>query len=771
VHHNQVYDNTAVYYGAGILISGGSINMVNNTITQNQCTYSTGTTPKGAGIYIFSGSITGRNNIIYGNLAVNQPEIYGTVNFTYSCCSAGLAGTGNITSNPAFIEPAADNFSLMPYSPCIDTGDPNFPLDPDNTRADMGALYFDQLSGSQFAPYFPTNFVVTHNNAALTATLSWVNPTQQGNLQPLTELSGVKIFREGTLITTLTNVVIGQPSTFDDNTVPAAGIWSYEILGYNAHGNGLPVDTSAWIGLDAPGAAQNVIATPDPNELLQCTIAWSAPVDGAHGGYWPAGSFTGQKVYRDNALLATLPGTNTSYLDASVPIAGFYNYAVSYYNDSGEGPHTPATPDPVFVGPPQFEVIPYTWVEINSIGTNTGIGGDDQTLGPFNLPFAFPWYDNQFVSSFKVCSNGWLSFSTTNSTAYTNESVPNSAEPNNAVFMLWDDLNPSITGSGDVYYYNDTANGRFILEFDNVMSYSSPNTPQKFELILYPNGDMDLMYHTVQAPCIGNFTVGIENATGTEGIQVTYNGSGPINPTSGMGLRIHSVSVGNPALDITMTPVGAPLQIPAPGGSFTFDVNLVNGETTAVAFSAWIMQRLPNGTWQGPMLGPLALSLPGGANIARQRIQNVPGTAAPGTYFYCGYVGVYPGVKWDSSGFNYTKLTTGDGPWVDNWENYGDGFEAWMVGGNLPQEFSLEQNYPNPFNPRTTIRYNLAEASRVTLTVYDLQGRRVAELTDGWRSAGTHELTWDASGMASGMYLCRLQAGTHTGIVKMMLVK
>jgi len=88
-----------------------------------------------------------------------------------------------------------------------------------------------------------------------------------------------------------------------------------------------------------------------------------------------------------------------------------------------------------------------------------------------------------------------------------------------------------------------------------------------------------------------------------------------------------------------------------------------------------------------------------------------------------------------------------------------------------PGEFSLFQNYPNPFNPVTVIGYQLPAQSDVRLEVYDMLGRRVALLVDGLVQAGTHEITFDASMLASGVYLYRLTAGEFVQTRQMVLVK
>jgi hypothetical protein len=88
-----------------------------------------------------------------------------------------------------------------------------------------------------------------------------------------------------------------------------------------------------------------------------------------------------------------------------------------------------------------------------------------------------------------------------------------------------------------------------------------------------------------------------------------------------------------------------------------------------------------------------------------------------------------------------------------------------------PTEFSLSQNYPNPFNPVTTIRYGLPVKARVLLIVYTTLGQIVSRLADEEQEAGYHEVRFDASGVSSGMYFYRLQAGDFIQTRKLILVK
>jgi hypothetical protein len=89
----------------------------------------------------------------------------------------------------------------------------------------------------------------------------------------------------------------------------------------------------------------------------------------------------------------------------------------------------------------------------------------------------------------------------------------------------------------------------------------------------------------------------------------------------------------------------------------------------------------------------------------------------------------------------------------------------------LPKEFALSQNYPNPFNPSTTIKYELPKASEVRLSVFDMLGREVSVLVNERRDAGVHLVTFDGSGLSSGVYVYRLTAGDFVQSQKLMLVK
>lgn len=88
-----------------------------------------------------------------------------------------------------------------------------------------------------------------------------------------------------------------------------------------------------------------------------------------------------------------------------------------------------------------------------------------------------------------------------------------------------------------------------------------------------------------------------------------------------------------------------------------------------------------------------------------------------------------------------------------------------------PNAFGLSQNYPNPFNPTTTIRYGLPSRSHVTLTVFNTLGQQVATLVNESEEAGYHDVRFDGSGLASGMYFYRLQAGSFVQTKELLLLR
>jgi hypothetical protein len=94
----------------------------------------------------------------------------------------------------------------------------------------------------------------------------------------------------------------------------------------------------------------------------------------------------------------------------------------------------------------------------------------------------------------------------------------------------------------------------------------------------------------------------------------------------------------------------------------------------------------------------------------------------------------------------------------------------------VPSQYALEQNYPNPFNPTTQILFSLPNSERVSLTIYNLIGQKIATLVDGTMAAGSHVVTWngrDSRGMQlpSGVYFYRLESPGFSAARRMLMLK
>jgi hypothetical protein len=89
----------------------------------------------------------------------------------------------------------------------------------------------------------------------------------------------------------------------------------------------------------------------------------------------------------------------------------------------------------------------------------------------------------------------------------------------------------------------------------------------------------------------------------------------------------------------------------------------------------------------------------------------------------------------------------------------------------VPKGIVLRQNYPNPFNPSTTIKFELPRTSQVNLSVFESLGREVSVLVNDRRDAGVHEVKFDGSNLAGGVYFYRLQAGDFVQTRKLLLLR
>jgi hypothetical protein len=157
----------------------------------------------------------------------------------------------------------------------------------------------------------------------------------------------------------------------------------------------------------------------------------------------------------------------------------------------------------------------YVWRDISISGTPVNLTEDDQVLGPFPLGFSTNFY-GQIVTQYYICSNGWISFSSPEAD-YINRPIPTADQPNDLLAVFWDDLKPD---SGLVYRYTNNAD-TCIVSWHNYKRFSGTGR-YTFEAIIIRGYGIIYQYQSLSG-LMNSHTIGIENRTGTTGLQYIYN--------------------------------------------------------------------------------------------------------------------------------------------------------------------------------------------------------------------------------------------------------
>ena len=222
---------------------------------------------------------------------------------------------------------------------------------------------------------------------------------------------------------------------------------------------------------------------------------------------------------------------------------------------------------------------------------------------------------------------------------------------------------------------------------------------------------------------------------------------------------------------VELYPHDTPIVIPPQGGQMVYDMWVFNFVGHPGRADIWTMAFVPGVGSYGPIDLYRNVRIPADSIGLNDVGQNVPGPAPAGDYVFAAYVGVYPSTIIDSSYFYFGKQGSVAGEMGD-WSGNDLSLEkADATGLDLPSAYALSQNYPNPFNATTVINYQLPADSHVKLEVYNLFGQKVATLADERQQAGYRSVSWEASGVSSGLYFYKLTAGDFTETKRMMLVK
>jgi gliding motility-associated-like protein len=287
--------------------------------------------------------------------------------------------------------------------------------------------------------------------------------------------------------------------------------------------------------------------TTSPSSVPIASVEWSSP--------GTLNSPTGNQVLASPTVTTQYIATVTS--DSGCVIQDSVTLVVQGFASSIEV--TPSDPSvcsgssvnltaDIVANPSPYTLIQGTYNPYPTTG-GTAITGlsDDNTVGPFNIGFTFPFFGN-FYNSFWLSSNGFMTFTNPTGSFLGNANIPNGAQPNNIIAWAWDDMNFNAGGTVN-YYTGGTAGNQFmVINFINVPHFGgAPGTEVSVQVVIYQSGLVEINnINVVPDSPFGTMTQGIENANGSEGVaEQTFNNtnftsiaenysfvpiSGPVNP-------------------------------------------------------------------------------------------------------------------------------------------------------------------------------------------------------------------------------------------------
>lgn len=531
---------------------------------------------------------------------------------------------------------------------------------------------------------------------------------------------------------------------------PTTGLYT-GTLGYSVRGSvknngtssalGTDYTVEAWIGptLGFPGSATyHGTATFRPDIAAGATVnvdmltAWVPVEPGAHTVRIKV-TMIGDEIRSNDSLDAARTVNSLHY---GGPDGGGYYYANSTPGGSG----APSQPT-------------YNWIDPiasghTAITTWTGGTGDDGNFLIPDIGFDFTFYGNIYrAANVYIGANGLMTFGAGNTPSTYGVNIPNTAAPNNLVAGCWMDLDTrGTTYPGAAVYYGGDAS-KFVATWLRVHRYGGATDSISFQVILYANGNIKMQYNDLlstsplPASINDDAVAGIENSTGTSGTGYRNNGVGGPIISSPVAVEYGTNQASLPVQIVSFT--GRVL--PSGGG-----VKLDWVTISEINNYGFYVERKINSQSQYQLVPNSFVPGHGTTNVP-QYYSYTDSAATPGVWYY--------------------RLKQID---LDGTVHFTDAIQVDIltsVGELAPREFALFQNYPNPFNPNTTIIYQIPSQSHVTLTVFDILSREVATLVKGVEEPGYKSVQWDASGVASGVYFYRLDAGSFTSVKKLVLLR
>ncbi|MBU0509548.1 S8 family serine peptidase [bacterium] len=482
------------------------------------------------------------------------------------------------------------------------------------------------------------------------------------------------------------------------------------------------------------------------------------------------------RLFRDGSYLTTVAGSATSYTD--VPPAGSYLYSALAYRGCGATPmasdsglrfDTPTAPDSVAASDDICDSIAVTWVDPPTVGT-LAIQRNGMPLGTVAagverfVDYPTPGIRYLYsVTPYNGCGVGTAASDSGGQTGTPSDPVFTLATDGlcDMVVVTWN-LPDLITGvriyRGALFLATVAAP---TITYTDV---SPPVGPWLYTAVPFNGcgtgtGIPDMGYPGVLLPAVGNVQA---TDTRCDSVIVTWN-----NVSGESGYRVYRdttlvAELPNQRLRCADRPAPGTYRYsviafnvcgPSPASSDSGRRKDVPPPVQDVSASD---DRLDSVivTWSGPVQGDSIRVMRNGMLAATLPVSRLRFAESPcGDHFYQVMAVNECGIS----------VAAGDSSHCPS--------AVTLDGREIPTDFFLAQNYPNPFNPSTTIRFGLPFTSEVQVTVYDVMGRHVVELLSGTLPAGAHRITWRCEECPSGMYMVHLQAGDHTFLRKMLLMK
>lgn len=183
----------------------------------------------------------------------------------------------------------------------------------------------------------------------------------------------------------------------------------------------------------------------------------------------------------------------------------------------------------------------YNWTDIAGSGTQIAISGDDANVGPFPIGFSFPLYGANH-STFRVCSNGWISF-TSSSSSYTAVTLPSTSAPRSMIAALWGDLYLDDNSS---VWYRQTGAGTCVIQFTQAARLGNSSLRATFQIILHADGRIIMQYARCDFPAV----IGIQDESGTRGETIAQ----PAHPGLAIRLQPNADWIGLSSTSGTLAP-------------------------------------------------------------------------------------------------------------------------------------------------------------------------------------------------------------------------